>query len=125
MFFWNQEAMKARLIAFGEIEVDAERYDYDVVIDGGKVRKRKKAPSKQYREENGHTPLSIKEEIPWGGSQLIVGTGAYGRLPVMPEIREEAERRGVKLVAVPTKEACRLLRDLKAKNAYAILHTTC
>ncbi len=125
MFFCNQEAMKARLIAFGEIEVDAERYDYDVVIDGGKVRKRKKAPSKQYREENGHTPLSIKEEIPWGGSQLIVGTGAYGRLPVMPEIREEAERRGVKLVAVPTKEACRLLRDLKPKNAYAILHTTC
>ena len=117
--------MKARLIAFGEIEVDAERYDYDVVIDGGKVRKRKKAPSKQYREENGHTPLSIKEEIPWGGSQLIVGTGAYGRLPVMPEIREEAERRGVKLVAVPTKEACRLLRDLKRKDAYAILHTTC
>ena len=117
--------MKARLIAFGEIEVDAERYDYDVVIDGGKVRKRKKAPSKQYREENGHTPLSIKEEIPWGGSQLIVGTGAYGRLPVMPEIREEAERRGIKLVAVPTKEACRLLRDLKPMNAYAILHTTC
>ena len=125
MFSWNQEAMKARLIAFGEIEIEAERYDYDVVIDGGKVRKRKKALSKQYREENGHTPLSIKEEIPWGGSQLIVGTGAYGRLPVMPEIREEAERRGVKLVAVPTKEACRLLRDLKPKNAYAILHTTC
>jgi hypothetical protein len=125
MFPWNQEAMKARLIAFGEIEVDAERYDYDVVIDGGKVRKRKKAPSKQYREENGHTPLSIKEEIPWGGSQLIVGTGAYGRLPVMPEIREEAERRGVTLVAVPTKEACRLLRDLRPKDAYAILHTTC
>ena len=52
--------MKARLIAFGEIEVDAERYDYDVVIDGGKVRKRKKGPSKQYREENGHKPLSLK-----------------------------------------------------------------
>ena len=125
MFLWNQEAMKAKLIAFGEIEVEAQRYDYDVVIDGGKVRSARRAPSKQYRDENGHTPLSIKEEIPWGGSQLIVGTGAYGRLPVMPEIREEAERRGVKLVAVPTEEACRLLRDLKPKNAYAILHTTC
>jgi hypothetical protein len=117
--------MKARLIAFGEIEVEDERYDYDVVIDGGKVRKRKKGPSKQYREENGHTPLSLKEEIPWGGSQLIVGTGAYGRLPVMTEVQQEAERRGVKLVAVPTEEACQLLRDLKAKNTYAILHTTC
>jgi len=117
--------MKARLIAFGEIEVEGERYDYDVVIDGGKVRKRKKGPSKQYREESGHTPLSIKEEIPWSGGQLIVGTGAYGRLPIMPEVRQEAERRGVKLVAAPTEEACRMLRDLKAKEAHAILHTTC
>jgi hypothetical protein len=117
--------MKAKLIAFGEIEVQDERYDYDVVIDGGKVRKRKKGPSKQYREETGHTPLSLKEEIPWGGGQLIVGTGAYGRLPIRPEIRQEAERRGVKLVAVPTEEACGLLRDLKPKDAYAILHTTC
>ena len=121
----RQQAMKARLIAFGEIEVEEERYDYDVVIDGGKVRKRKKGPSKQYREGNGHTPLSLKEEIPWSGRQLIVGTGTYGRLPIMAEVQQEAERRGVKLVAVPTEEACRMLRDLKPKNAYAILHTTC
>ena len=117
--------MKAKLIAFGEIEVQEERYDYDVVIDGGKVRKRKKGPSKQYRAEDGHTPLSMSEEIPWGGSQLIVGTGAYGRFLSCRRFDEEAERRGVKLVAVPTEEACRLLRDLKAKDAYAILHTTC
>ena len=117
--------MQARLIAFGEIEVEKERYDYDVVIDGGKVRKRKKGPSKQYREETGHTPLSIKEEIPWGGNQLVVGTGAYGRLPIMTEVREEADRRGIKLVAVPTEEACRMLRELKPKETHAILHTTC
>ena len=117
--------MQARLIEFGEIEVEKQRYDYDVVIEAGKVRKRKKAPSKQYREQSGHTPLSIKEQIPWGGSQLIVGTGAYGRLPVMPEIEQEATRRGIKLVAVPTEKACRLLKDLKTKDVHAILHTTC
>jgi hypothetical protein len=117
--------MKARLVEFGEIEVEKQRYDYDVVIDAGKVRKRKKGPSKQYREQTGHTPLSIKEEIPWGGRQLIVGTGAYGRLPVMPEIEQEAARRGIKLVALPTEKACELLEDLKPKDVYAILHTTC
>jgi hypothetical protein len=117
--------MQARLIAFGEIEVEKERYGYDIVIDGGKVRKRKKGPSKQYREETGHTPLSIKEDIPWGGSQLIVGTGAHGRLPIMTEVREEADRRGIKLVAVPTEEACHMLRELKPKETHAILHTTC
>ena len=54
--------MKARLIKFGEIEVERTRYSHDVVIDGGKVRKRKKGPSKQFREEFGHTPLSAEEK---------------------------------------------------------------
>jgi hypothetical protein len=35
--------MKARLVKFGEIEVEGKRYTHDVVIDGGKVRKRKKS----------------------------------------------------------------------------------
>jgi hypothetical protein len=34
--------MKARLINFGELEVEGKRYTHDVVIDGGKVRKRKR-----------------------------------------------------------------------------------
>ena len=117
--------MQARLVEFGEIEVEKERYEHDIVIEAGKVRKRKKGPSKQYRGQAGHTPLSIEEKIPWGGNQLIVGTGLYGRLPVMPEVQEEAKRRGIKLVVVPTEEACRLLGDLQSKDAYAILHTTC
>jgi hypothetical protein len=75
--------MKARLVKFGEIEVDGKRYTHDVVIDGGKVRKRKKGPSKEFREQFGHTPLSAGEEIPW---RLIVGTGAHGALPVMDEV---------------------------------------
>jgi hypothetical protein len=56
--------MKARLVKFGEIEVEGKCYTHDVVIDGGKVRKRKKGPSKQFREKFGHTPLSAGEEIP-------------------------------------------------------------
>src|SRR5262245_50459942 len=35
-----------RLVKFGEIEVEGKRYTHDVVIDGGKVRRRKKGPSK-------------------------------------------------------------------------------
>ena len=86
--------MKARLVKFGEIEVEGKRYTHDVVIDGGKVRKRKKGPSKQFREKFGHTPLSVGEEIPWGGKRLIVGTGARGALPVLDEVLAEAKRRG-------------------------------
>jgi hypothetical protein len=30
---------------FGSIQIDGATYDYDVVIDGGSIRKRKKKPS--------------------------------------------------------------------------------
>jgi hypothetical protein len=117
--------MKARFIDFGEIEIDGQRYDYDVVIDDGKIRKRKKKPSKAYREQYGHTPLSADEEIPWGGKRLIIGTGAYGKLPIMREILDEAKQRGVEIVAVPTDEACKLISREEDKKIRALLHVTC
>ena len=49
----------------------------------------------------------------------------YGSLPIMPEVHEEAKRRGIEIVALPTEGACRLLRKLKRKDTYAILHITC
>jgi hypothetical protein len=117
--------MKARLVKFGEIEVEGKRYAHDVVIDGGEVRKRKKRPSKQFREKFGHTPLSTEEEIPWGGKRLIVGTGAHGTLPVMDEVLAEGKRRGIEVIAAPTSEVCQMLKEVKKGQAYAILHCTC
>jgi hypothetical protein len=116
--------MKARWIDFGEIEVEGKRYDFDIVIDKGKVTKRRKGPSKVYRGRFGHTPLSLEEGIPWGGKRLVIGTGAYGSLPILPEVTEEAERRGIEIIAVPTEQALRLLRDA-GKDVCAILHVTC
>ena len=117
--------MDARLISFGQIDIDGQRYDHDVVVDAGRVRRRKKGPSKAYRAEYGHTPLSAAEAIPWNGRRLIVGTGADGQLPIMRELYDEASRRGIEVVAVPTSEACQLLRDTDARQVSAILHVTC
>lgn len=117
--------MKAQLVEFGSIEIDDRQYDHDVVIEHGAVRKRVKKPSKPQRGRYGHTPLSAEEEIPWGGSRLIIGTGAYGSLPIMPELSQEAARRGVELVAIPTAEACGLIAGLDRHDINAILHVTC
>jgi hypothetical protein len=57
------------------------------VIDRGNIRKRKKKPSKQFRDEFGHTPLSMEEKIPWKCHRLVVGTGAHGRLPIMGDVK--------------------------------------
>jgi hypothetical protein len=117
--------MKARLIAFGDLEIEGARYARDVVIEEGRVRRRHKGPSKALRDRFGHTPLSTAEEIPWGGPRLIVGTGVSGALPVAPDVYAEAARRGIAVDALPTRDACRLLRDLRSGEVHAVLHITC
>jgi hypothetical protein len=120
---WRR-VVRFETFSFGSLQIDGDVYDHDVVIDGGKVRKRKKKPSKKFREQYGHTPLSAEEEIPWSCRRLVVGTGAYGRLPVMDDVKLEAERRKVELVLLPTTEAIEALKRA-TKNTNAILHVTC
>jgi len=54
----------------------------------------------------------------------VIGTGASGALPVTDDVVEEAERRNVELVTVPTAEAIESLRRA-ARDTNAILHVTC
>ena len=117
--------MNAKLVSFGEIEIDGRHFDHDVVIENGAVRQRLKKPSKAYRSRYGHTPLSAEEEIPWQGKQLFIGTGMFGALPVMPEVYTEAERRGVEIVIDKSKEICRRLEECRRGEINAILHVTC
>jgi hypothetical protein len=117
--------MRARFIGFGAVEIDGQRYERDVVVEGGRVGRRHKRASRPLRDQYGHTPLSLLEPIPWDCHRLIVGTGADGALPIADDVRAEAERRGVELVEVPTREACRLLSTADPADTAAILHLTC
>ena len=110
---------------FGEIVIAGVRFEHDVIVERGRARRRKKGPSKAYRDRFGHAPLSADEEIPWSARRLVIGTGADGRLPVMQEVRDLAKARGVEVVELPTAEACRLLRSARRKEVNAILHVTC
>jgi hypothetical protein len=110
--------------SFGSVRVDGVRYDHDLIIDRGKIRKRKKGPSRQFRGAYGHTPLSAAEDIPWRCRRLVIGTGADGALPVMKDVREQARRREVDLVILPTAQAITVLAKT-AKDTNAILHLTC
>jgi hypothetical protein len=110
-------------LSFGSIRIDGVTYNYDVVIDRGHIRKRKKKRSKPFRDAFGHTPLSVGEKIPWKCRRLVIGTGE-GALPVMPEVKREAKRRKVKLLIVPTAEAIKALQD-EPTGSNAILHVTC
>src|SRR5919109_1073081 len=110
-----------RHFEFGVIEVDGVAYEHDLVLDRGEIHRRKKKASKKYRDKFGHTPLSTEEGIPWKCTRLVIGTGAYGRLPVMDDVRREAKNRGVKLLVLPTAEAIELLQNHPRKTN-AVLH---
>jgi len=110
--------------SFGSIRIDDCTYEHDVVIDRGEIRERKKKPSKRFRDDFGHTPLSVEEKIPWRCRRLVVGTGAYGRLPVMKEVKREAERHKVELMILPTVQAIQVLTK-GPERTNAILHVTC
>ena len=116
--------MKWGKCRFGRLKVDGKKYTNDVVLDRGELRRRKKKPSRPFRQQFGHTPVSPAEAIPWECKRLVIGTGMFGHLPVMDEVMAEAHTRGVELVVCPTPEAVQLLRENPAETN-AILHVTC
>lgn len=116
--------MRFQSFVFGSIQIDGKTYDHDVVLDRGVVRKRHKKASQPLRSAYGHTPLSLSEKIPWDCRRLVVGTGAQGALPLVPELKREADRRGVELVALPTADAIALLEE-DSEDTNAVLHVTC
>jgi hypothetical protein len=123
-----EEELKAPEITykkFGEIVVKGERFTKDIVIEGGEVRKRNKGPSKGEKAKFGHTPLTPKEEIPWECRTLVIGTGMHERLPIANEFKEEAKRRGVKLVILKTREAVEYFLKNYGPDINAIFHITC
>jgi len=115
--------MEFESFSFGSVRIDGITYESDVLIDRGEVHKRRKKPSKKFRDQFGHTPVSVEEKIPWKCRRLVIGTGT-GALPVMDEVKREAKRRHVELVILPTAQAIEVLkRNRRATNA--ILHVTC
>ncbi len=115
--------MRFEKFSFGSIRIDGTTYEHDVVIDRGEIRKRKKKASRKFRDAFGHTPLSVKEKIPWECRRLVIGTGT-GALPVMKEVKREAKRRKIKLSILPTRKAIQELKQEPAATN-AILHVTC
>ena len=120
---------KARLVSFGLVQLDGRTYDHDVLVERGRVSRRRKKDSKPQRDRYGHTPLTTAEPLPWHCRRMIIGTGVEGRLPVTPEVVEEARRRGIELLVLRTEEACVRLSAADATadvdETAAVLHVTC
>src|SRR5262249_29803963 len=115
--------MRIEALSFGSIRIDGVTYEHDVVIDRGEINKRKKKPSKKFRDKFGHTPISTEEKLPWRCRRLVIGTGTAA-VPVMEEVKHEAKRRKIELLILPTAKAIEVLKQ-HPDETNAILHVTC
>jgi hypothetical protein len=116
------ERLRVTKLEFGRIVIDGKKYEADLVIDGGEIKKRKKKKSKPFKDRYGHTPLTSEENIPWDCKRLVVGTGHSGALPVTEELKNRAEKKGVELLSLKTPKA---LEYLNEKDTNLVLHLTC
>src|SRR5262245_35668146 len=106
----GEVCMRFKKFSFGFIRIEGVRYEHVWVLDRWDVRKRKKKPSKKFRDEFGHTPVSIEETIPWRCRRPVIGTGT-GAMPVMDDVKSEARRRKIALLVLPTAEAIEELKE--------------
>lgn len=98
---------------FGAIVIDGKRYTSDVivlperVIDGWWRKEGHKVHVEDLEEILKHQP---KPEV------LIVGTGYYGLVEILPKAENILKSLGIELVARPTREACHTFSKLLQNN---------
>ena len=118
--------MKLEYPSFGRIVVDRRTYEHDIVVyPSGRVEKRKKWLSKnKHGTSHKLDPDELMEYLTEDFDVLIVGTGYYGYLSLLPESRELVKDREV--YELPTGKAVELFNDLnEKKRVLGIFHVTC
>lgn len=104
---------------FGRIKVKGRVYTSDILILHDKVKEN------WWRKEGHRLSLEdLKEVIEFRPEILIIGTGHNGRMAVPEEVKKFFEERGIKTVALPTREAVRVFNEIIAKKVGAF-HLTC
>ena len=107
--------------SFGQIVIDGNSYNEDVIVFPDRVRS-------NWWRKSGHEVCieDLKEVLEEKPKTLIIGTGAYGAVKVLPETEAHLQAEGIKLITQRTEEAVRLFNELvKTERVAAGLHLTC
>ncbi len=113
---------------FGKVTVDGNSYDHDIVIFHDKIIRRKKWITKEKhgtshkftRDEMEDYMDMISDSII---DEVIVGTGQYGKLSLLPETRDYLDERDIRY---REKKTANLVGDkIDEENTMLIIHVTC
>lgn len=106
---------------FGRMKINGITYTSDLIVFSDHVK------SDWWRIE-GHK-LHIKdldEVIKMKPEILVVGTGYYGIMKVLPETENRLKAEGIQLIAEKTRNAYHTYNDLStSKNVVGAFHLTC
>jgi hypothetical protein len=107
---------------FGRIQIDGKTFRSDVIVCPDGVR-----PDWWRKDGHGLDPNDVEavlDEV--RPDKLIIGCGANGALTVPETTRKWIEKKGVELIALPSKQACEKYNELSSsKSVVAGLHLTC
>ncbi len=118
--------MKAEYPGFGRIVIDGKTYDHDVVVyPSGRVEKRKKWLSKnKHGTSHRFDPEELREYLKEDFDVLLIGTGAYGMLSLLPGGRKLVK--GKEVIELPTGKAIEKFSELSGRRrVLAVFHITC
>lgn len=106
---------------FGKIVIDGNTYQRDLIILPDRV-----LPNWWRVEGHSLTHEDLQQALPGPPEVLVIGTGVFGRMQIPEEVHRKIEEVGIKVMALPTKEACDSYNRLREeKCVVAALHLTC
>ena len=107
--------------SFGRISIDGHKYTSDVLIYPERVE------AGWWRQEGHNLQLAdLRAVLECSPDVLVIGTGAFGRMAVSPELKDQLEGQGVKLVVARTTKAVREYNDICGRGTVvAALHLSC
>ncbi len=106
---------------FGSIIIDGRSYTSDVIVLPDRV------VDDWWRNE-GHElcKADVWEVVQAKPQVLVVGTGYFGRMEVLPETKDYLAKQGIELRVEKTAEACQVYNRLyRSRKTAAALHLTC
>ena len=107
--------------SFGKITVNGKTYTSDVIIYLDKVED-------SWWRRKGHLleKEDIEDVVLCEPEVLIIGTGAYGLMKIVDEVKHFLKSKGIELIAEETEKACKTYNKLRGKRkVVALLHLTC
>ncbi len=114
--------MRIESYRFGRMVVDGREYRKDLKILPPSV------VENWWRKEGHKLHLEdIGDILEYAPEVLVVGTGAYGFMKVLSEVKEELSRRGIRLIAERTSRAVEAFNSLyeEGKRVCGAFHLTC